>query len=62
MGRNMTDEQKEMKMQEILAEFPTVTREQLEEWDKLGSPMTQEEYWEITGESTISESGSENLR
>jgi len=39
MRHPLTGEAREKKVQEILAEYPNLTRARLEEWAKMGRPM-----------------------
>lgn len=46
MRKKATPEELEAFTLKQLSENPNLTREQIESWDKIGSPMTAEEYQE----------------
>lgn len=41
-----TPEQREANTQQILKDFPYLTREDIEKWDKIGRPMREDETFE----------------
>ncbi len=43
----MTPEENEANIKEILQTIPGMTREKIAEWDKMGKPMTQEDWDQI---------------